>query len=256
MFRKLFGRKDENVPAPPASPPQDLRAALMAEAIAQVKADDPLVGPKIGARELNNWLLECAKSERGVHVETMLTMLGSLAGFSCQIAARHALLRGPGNWGTPWAMATGADGATYYFGDGINHFLLEDQYSFWSLAAGTVAGLGEEVPDVIPVVQHVTATIGTEDFGRIRYPQDTSADDLPVTYVRNLFPDVQANFERLGLDPGEWPIAFGLAAQEFLHMAKDVVAPPSARMILRVGAIAMAKVDPASLGIQAPIPGG
>ena len=252
MFRKLFGRKSGDAPAPPANP----RDMLMAEAIAQLKTDDPLAGPKVGARELNAWLMECAKSERGVHVETMLAMLGSLAGFACQFAARHALLRGPGSWDTPWAIVSGADGATYFFGDAINHFLLEDRYSFWSLAAGAVAQLGDgDVPDVIPVVQHVTATIGSEGFGIIRFPEGTSADDLPINYVRNLFPDVQQNFERLGLDPGEWPIAFGLAAQEFLDMAREVVPPPVAVLVLMECAIAMAKVDPVSLGISAPIPG-
>ena len=234
MFGKLFGRKSGDAPQAAAQPSE-----LHHEAAAQ----------------LSRWLMQCANSERGVHVETMTAMLGSLAGMACQIAARHALLDGPRDWGTPWAVAAGADGASYFFGDAINHFLLEDRLSFWSLAAGAVAALGEEVPDVIPVVRHVSATVGSEAFGRIRYPEGTSADGAPADYVRHLFPDVQENFTRLGLDPTEWPVAFGLAAQEFLRMAKAVVAPPAALLVLMECAIVMAKVDPAPLGLSAPTPG-
>ena len=234
MFGKLFGRKGGDAPQAAAQP-----SDLHHEAAAQ----------------LNRWLMQCANSERGVHVETMTAMLGALAGMACQIAARHALLDGPRHWGTPWAVATGADGATYYFGDAINHFLLEDRLSLWSLAAGAVAALGEEVPDVIPLVQHVSATVGSEAFGEIHYPEGTSADGAPADYVRHLFPDVQENFARLGLEPTEWPTAFGLAAQDFLRMARDVVAPPAALLVLMECAIVMAKVDPAPLGLSAPTPG-
>ncbi len=234
MFGKLFGRKGGDAPHEPAQPSERQYEA---------------------AAQLNRWLMQCANSERGVHVESMIAMLGALAGTACQIAARHALLNGPGQWGTPWAVATGADGASYFFGDAINHYLLEDRYSFWSLAAGAVAALGEEVPDVIPVVQHVSATVGSGEFGRIRFPEGTSADGAPADYVRHLFPDVQENFGRLGLDPTEWPTAFGLAAQDFLKMARDVVAPPVALLVLMECAIVMAKVDPAPLGLSAPTPG-
>lgn len=256
MLRRLFGRAP---PEPvPSGDDRALRDRVMADAIASQRAEDPLIGARIGAEQVKSWLMTASETERGVHVETLLVSLGALGGVACQIAARHALMRdGSRDWESPWVIAEGGDGRRYFLGDAINHFLLEDRLSLWSLAAGIISQISDRpAPDFVPIVRHVSGTIGGDAFGQIRYPAGTSAGDLPVNYVRHWFPDVWDIVLRLEIDPIEAPILFGLAAQEVLLLVREVVEPSVALELLMEAAIAMAKVDPAGLGIAAPSPGG
>ena len=254
MFRRLFGKAK---PAPAAGDERALRDQVMADAIAAQKGEDPLIGARVGAEQVKSWLMSASETEQGVHVETLLVSLGALGGFACQIAARHALLNGPGDWDSPWVIAEGGDGRLYFLGDAINHYLLEDRLSLWSLAAGIIPRISDKpVPDVIPIVRHVSGTIGGEDFGQVRYPEGTSAGDTPINYVRHWFAEVQDMIQRLGVEPTEMPVLFGLAAQDVLSLVRQVVDPVVGLELLMESAVAMAKVDPAALGIAAPSPGG
>ncbi len=255
MFRRLFGKaKPEPVVA---GNDRTLRDQVMAEAIASQRAEDPLIGARVGAEQVKSWLMSASETEQGVHVETLVVSLGALGGFACQLAARHLLVReGARGWESPWVIAEGGDGRLYFLGDAINHFLLEDRFSFWSLAAGIMPSISDRpVPDVIPIVRHVSGTIGSEAFGQIRYPEGKSAGDLPINYVRHWYPDLHDIIARLGLDPTEAPILFGLAAQDILSLVRQVIDPVVGLEMLMESAIAMAKVDPAGLGIAAPSPG-
>jgi hypothetical protein len=252
MFGRLFGRAKQ-----PAGDERMQRDRAMADAISAQKVEDPLIGARVAAEQVKSWLMSASETEQGVHVETLLVSLGALGGFACQLAARHALLGGPRDWESPWVIAEGGDGRLYFLGDAINHYLLEDRLSLWSLAAGIVPRISDRpVPDVIPIVRHVSGTIGSEMFGQVRYPEGTSAGDLPINYVRHWFPEVWDLVQRLGLEPVEAPIAFGLAAQDVLSLVRQVVDPVVGLELLMESAVAMAKVDPAGLGIAAPSPGG
>lgn len=79
MFKKLFGKKnivDE----------QEIETSAQAigrtfdHAIEQQKAQDPLVGAKIGADELVQKLIASMQDGKGVHVDSLLAIVASLAG--------------------------------------------------------------------------------------------------------------------------------------------------------------------------------
>ena len=59
-----------------------------------------------------------------IHVETLLSALGAMAGFGCQIAVREAVKAGQLNPESALVEVTTNDGGTYYFGDQINQPLL------------------------------------------------------------------------------------------------------------------------------------
>ncbi len=53
------------------------------------------------------------------------------------------------------------------------------------------------------------------------------------------------------LAPAQWPLGFGITAQIALLAAKDVIEPSVGLAMTMEGAVAMAKVDPAPLGLRA-----
>lgn len=247
MFRKLFGK--DKAPAPePESP--ELRA--LKEVIARERPGDPLIGAKVGADKVQNWVMGAVETERGVHVESLFVALGALAGFACQTSARHRLQDGAHpDWGTPWAEVGGADGRTYHFGDAINHDLLEGPMSLFAVAAGIIPHISDRpVPDMVPIVRHVAETVGGGQFGVIRFPEGTAAGDTPLNYLIHFWHVVPEIAYPLGIDEREWPSLFGIAAQNSLSMAREVIAPTVGLTLFMESAIAMAKVDPRDIGLS------
>ena len=130
--------------------------------------------------------------------------------------------------------------------------MLEAPDSFWALAAGVIGQISvRPVPDHLEIAAHVAATIGAPEFGLIRFPAGTSAAHAPRDYLTALWPDVRARLDEGGLAPEEWPIGFGITAQIALFAAKDVIEPSVGLAMTMEAAIAMAKVDPAPLGLRA-----
>ena len=221
-------------------------AAIMAgmrSVINAKKKADPLIGAKLGAKEVNNRLINGLKTEKGVHIESFLTVLGALAGFSCQMCARAELNRGPVTKEGCWAVATGADGITYFFGDAINRPLAESQYSVWSLTAGAAQQLGAQLPDLTEIFAHVSMTVGTDAFGKPRIPEHHTPGDLPLNYLRVIWPSIFPLTLGFCDEPADLPALFGTAIQYALQMAKDVIDPGLAATIVMECAIPMSKVN-------------
>ncbi|MCE0496517.1 MAG: hypothetical protein LV481_01035 [Methylacidiphilales bacterium] len=213
--------------------------AALKDRIAERKQNDPLIGPKIGAKEISGRLMNGLKSEKGVHLESYLTVLGALAGFSCQMSVRVQAGTGP----IAWAVAHGKDGKDYYLGDALNKPLAEDNHSIWSLTAGAVQSLGDLPPDVGEIFKHVAATIGSAEFGIPRIPAKYRPGDLPINYLKVIWPKIFPVVRVICEEPTEWPILFGIAIQQAITMGKDVIEPVSAAKIVMECAIPMSKVD-------------
>ncbi len=229
--------------------PEHIIEETLQRAIAEQKKKDPLVGVKIGSRELTNYLLDALKDEQGVHIESILSLLGALAGFACQIAARNHLEEATGEIPDNEFVAVGTDsGQTFFFGDAINRPLAEDEYSIWSLAAGAAQHLGcEDLPDIDDIFRHVAATVGTEDFGLPRIPDDHRPMDTPLNFLKFVWPRVFPLVEKFCETPAEWPILFGLAVQEIVILGKEAIDPGLAVMIVMESAIPMSKIDPGEI---------
>ncbi len=235
-----------------APEPEDAarRQAVVEDAIAREiaarRAEDPLVGARVAAQELLQSAIQAATTDRGAHAESLFAILGALGGFACQMAVRRAPAAG-----ATFAVAETADGRRFFFGDAINAPLLEDRLSLWSLGAGQAQALGATPPDMIEIVRHVSASVGTPGFGIPRIPEGHGPAMLPMDYVRTLWPSWAPHVAARCGSPREWPIAFGLAVQQGMAMAKDVLAPALALSIVMECAIPMAKLDPGEIGIAA-----
>lgn len=164
----------------------DRQFKSLLRAIEEQKKTDPLIGAKVGAKEIIQQLLHLLRDNKGVHSESMLAVLGTLAGYACQASVRQEFVA---NQKLPeegiFVVATGTDGKNYYFGDYLNKPLAENQYSVWSLAAGAAQSLGvSQLLDVYEIFEYVTTTVGTETFGVPRIPLERKPSDLPKDYLK------------------------------------------------------------------------
>lgn len=225
------------------SAPHPATEALF-RAIDAQRQTDPLIGAKLGAKDVFQKLLQGMKGERGVHAESLLCALGALAGYACQASLREQSLAKGQPETAAFITVKSPDGKTYFFGEPLNQALAEGPYSVWSLAAGAAQHLGcQTLPELKPIFEHVVQSVGTSSFGRPRLPQGRVASDTPVNYVRALWPALLPTVKRYCKEPSEWPMLFGAAAQEAMEASKAVLAPDVALLIVMECAIPMSKVD-------------
>jgi hypothetical protein len=208
---------------------------------------------------LRDSLLTWLTTERGVHVETLMTTVGALAGFAAQNAVWDRLRR----TGRPVAkdafgVAATASGETFYFGDLLNGYLIQEGARDWTVwgfaaAAAVEAGLPEgALPDCADMFRHVSETIGTSAFGVPRVPDDHQPHILPNEALARFWPRATVILSRTngpGRDPKgvaaeHWPAVIGLVARQFILMSRDVLDPGMSLRLLMESAIAMSKVDP------------
>jgi hypothetical protein len=245
MFKKLFDRlSGKSLPsALRAVDPERWEVELL-ERVKEMSGEDPLIGAKVGGKELAQRMLEAMKTERGVHIESILGALGSLAGYSCQASVR-ALARAQGLDETAhFVRAEGIDGKVYFFGDALNKPLAEDQYSVWGIAAGGAQATGcVDVPEPSDVFAHVAGTVGSPKFGLPRIPPEHPMHDTPLNYVEFYWPKIFPMISRFCPDPAHWPILMGLAIQDIMSQGRDVLDPCLALKIVMECAVPMSKVD-------------
>jgi hypothetical protein len=212
--------------------------------IAERSKTDPLIGAKIGSKEITQRLLGAMKTERGVHIESVLCALGALAGYSCQASVRaQAVARGLPEAGLLTAVQT-EDGKTYYFGDNLNKPLAESKYSVWSVAGGGAQQAGcNGLPDLSEIFKHAASSVGTDAFGKPRVPEKNTPHDLPINYVRTLWLALKPLIVKFCPNPEHWPILLGLSIQEVIVMGKSALDPCLAIRLVMEAAIPMSKVN-------------
>ena len=247
MFKTLIARisgRQRQAPGKPSHPPLDPASQALLRTIEEQRKTDPLIGARLGGKDVFQRLLQGMNNERGVHIESLLCALGALAGYACQAQLRAQALA----QGLPETAAlmtvTAANGRHYFFGDPLNRALAESKHSVWSLAAGAAQHNGcTRLPDLSAIFTHVSQTVGTEAFGIPRFPEGHNAGDLPVNYVKALWPALLPVVRQYCKEPAEWPLLFGAALQQALDAGKPVLSQELALQIIMEAAVPMSKVD-------------
>ncbi len=205
---------------------------------------DPLIGAKMGSTEVLQYLIAGLKSDNRVHIESLLCAIGALAGYSCQASLRaQALEQGlPEN--AFFTLVETTDGKTYFFGDPLNRPLAESEHSVWGLAVGGAEKASCIVlPDIADMFRHASQTVGGKDFGIPRMAQQHQPSDTPANYLKSIWPATHLLAIRYCMRANDWPILYGLVAQEAIYMARDIVDPVLALTLVMESAIPMSKVD-------------
>lgn len=222
------------------------RNSIFFQTLEKKRHEDPLISAKIGAKEVFHRLIELMKKidAKGIHADTLLCILGTLAGYSCQASLRSEFVEEKGmSEKVVFTIIGCADGSQYFFGDMVNKPLAENQYSVWALATGTVKHLGvQQLININDIFSHVVGTVGSNNFGIPRIPEGHNVGDLPQNYLKHLWP-VFLPVAKQFCPASEWPILFGLAVQEGIVFCKDVIDPLLALSIVMECAVPMAKID-------------
>jgi hypothetical protein len=250
MLRNLFKRKASRGEGTGHRADADPSTAALHKAVAERKKRDPLAGLKIGGKEVTQRLIRSLRDEKGVHIETLLTILGALAGFSCQMSIREELTQQSGERLTnqPFLVVSGADGKNYYFGDALNRPLAESQWSIWALSVGAAQHMGSSaLPDINDIFRHVSETVGSDRFGIPRVPESHQASDLPINFVKMNWPKMLPLVAEFCDRPAQWPVLLGIAIQQALYLGKGIIDPSLAVSIVMESAVPMSKIDAAEL---------
>jgi hypothetical protein len=197
-----------------------------------------------------DWLMREVKDQRGIHCETLLTVVGALAGYAAQQALWEGMVK-PGKLAISQAfkVVETPSGAMYFFGDTLDSLLVSMEpkhVSVWKIVAGSVlAAGGEHLPNVNDLLRHSAATAGTSAFGLPRLPDDHLPSILPRAALERFWPDARM---LLALsEPLQWPLLMAHAAQKLMLAMKGSIAPDLAVKIVMEAAVPMSRVDPTTV---------
>src|SRR5277367_745145 len=105
---------------------------------------DGNVPAALATADVQAWLLEALNSPQGVHAETLLIVIGALAGFAAQHAIWETIVK-PGKLPLhggnqpetgAFIVMTATNGETFYFGDLLNSYLVPQDRGTASFGPG------------------------------------------------------------------------------------------------------------------------
>jgi len=215
--------------------------------------------------DLGVGLMNALKNQRGIHTETLMTVIGALAGFAAQNAALNSIVSPiPSIKPRSFAIAHPKTGGIFLFGDAINAFLYPESGSVLPLAAlvgGAALSAGakqEELPNIREIAAHISSVVGTPEFGKLRVPPGIAPQLEPLAALLKFWPQsiniltrppINRLFRRreAPLQEVHWPIILGLVASEFIRMSKAVLHPRISAALIMESAVITSKMDPENI---------
>jgi|GEM_PF-1942801 len=186
--------------------------------------------------------------ERGVQIEALLTTLGGIAGFACQMMLREAYVdsgKFPEN--KIFAVIGCADGENYYSGDLINEGLLEPKpgsLSVWSLVGAAPHSVGAPLPDVRAMVAAMANTYCTPTFWIPDLPPANMPNRRPQELL-NRYWNIVRNIHMTSVgELSTLPFSMAQLAQRIILENKAVIDPTIGAKVVMEAALRMSRIDP------------
>ncbi|MEZ5830665.1 MAG: hypothetical protein R3D05_05760 [Dongiaceae bacterium] len=212
----------------------------------------PATGPVLGdiPARLADWLMRELKDQRGIHCETMLTVVGALCGYAAQQALWEGMVKsGKLAITEAFKIVETPSGETLFFGDAVDTLLVSvepKQASVWKIVAGgALTGGGDHLPDIDNLLRYCEATAGTSQFGLPRLPDDHLPGILPRAALDRFWPGTRLLLALA--EPSQWPLHMAHAAQKLMHAMRGSIAPDLAVKIVMEAAVPMSRVDPTTV---------
>jgi hypothetical protein len=204
------------------------------------------------------------KTARGIHSETLLAVVGALAGFAAQNAALNVITSGTASTGKPRSLAivSAKTGETFLFGDAINGFIFPEEGSVLPLAAlvsgaAVKAGVAEaNLPNLGEMAAYVASVVGSAaEFGKLRERPGVEPHLQPLAALTKLWPYARDMLARPPIKPLfgrresplqeiHWPIVLGLVASQYIAMTKQTLNPSIGAAIVMESAVITSKINP------------
>ena len=146
----------------------------------------------------------------GLDIATAIIFAAGLAGYACHeaVCAEH---------GT-FAVVTTKNGEKYYFGDGVNKYLLESRTSVIGFC-NAIADLPEE--KVLGIIASFAQGIGSEDMAVCGLKPAELYEQIDQCW-KGIFHNMTDQYCQ---SPSEWPVLFGIVTQNLLVTAYQAGAP-------------------------------
>ncbi|PCJ31003.1 MAG: hypothetical protein COA93_11565 [Alphaproteobacteria bacterium] len=210
--------------------------------------EEKIPTPKEVAAQITQLILAEQSSPEGVHIETILTTLGAMAGFSCQMAIRDGFVAdGKITLEQAFAEVKTKSGEIFYTGPFLNECLIsntEGQHSVWGFVGGAVQQLKKPLPNLKEIIMRVSSRIGYDDYGTPDLPEKNMPKKTSEELLWKYW-NISRNTLIVNKQPHMfWPYIYGLSAQQLMVLGKDTIDPTLASKIVMEAAIAMSKIDP------------
>ena len=174
------------------------------------------------------------KTEKGTDLTLCLMYAAGLAGCACHEAVK-ALKE-------PFAVVKGKDGRTYYFGDRVNHYLLEGGTSVYAFLSPVCGDLNDVVR---ALAVHITSSVGNGELKIAGLSADTMYRRVKACWD-GIYDNMTARYCKT---PAEWPVLFGIVLQNILiHSLKAGAPKEEAGRLALECAMTVSKMDADSLG--------
>lgn len=184
---------------------------------------------KEGAGHIINMFKSVFNTPIGMDGRRALTFTAAIAGYACHqaVKAEH---------GT-FAVVTTNDGRNFYFGDDLNKYLLENNMNVVGFFTA-VSGIGHET--VLQIVKDCALAVGKDQHTVCGFNPNILYKEISECWD-GIFENMTSRFCE---KPSEWPVLFGIVAQNILIMSIDGGAPKDeASMVAIDSAVYMSKMD-------------
>ena len=211
-------------------------------------------------------LLAWLTTERGIHAETLLCIIGSMTGYAGQMAIWENYIKL--NRPTPpngFMSAETNSGQRFYFGDLLNGFLLpqvNNDFPLWMFVAGAAVSCGVDennLPNPGVLFKQAASTIGTPEYDILTVPENHLPQMTPRQCVEIFWLSI-SKLMTIGYGPGKpqlpppkpehWPIVLSVVAQQMIIKTKDVLDPALAVHIVMQSSIIASKYDAKELKLR------
>ncbi len=198
-----------------------------------------------GGITLYNSLIRQMQQNGTLKVETLMSVLGALAGFSTQMAVREKMVNRMGiEEDQVFSIIKTQNDERYFFSDTIDQLLQKDKHSIWYMSASATMRLSGRVESSIEeIIRYSVRNLGKESFGVPRLTNQTRPSYLPEYFVENMWYGLQEGLERFTNDPLEWPQIFGIAVQRALLTTKGILDSNTSLRIVLECAVPMSMID-------------
>ena len=242
-------------PATPAPKPADAPLAAAATqpqkvaSLFEVTPSAPTQASGKVAAQLLEWLKAELAAEPEMNHVTVLTIVGALAGYAAQRAIWEGVVQTGGLSPTDvFEVRMSEAGEKFYFSGETDKLMgsLDPRYlSIWKIINATSKSTTTDHPDVIELLAHCAATVGTPEFGIPRLPDGSQPNILPRDAVNRLWAKARQHLAKT--EPTLWPMNIAVAARSLIVSAQRAVPMPVAVKIVMEAAIPMSRLDPATV---------